>query len=222
MVKTKKLLIVGLSNNSKIASYYFERDTEFSVIGFCVDKEYMKESTFCNFPIFDLEKINFSHPPEQFQIFVATGYNQMNTIRENLYLRVKKMGYLLPNYISPKCSFLSEEIIGDNNFILEDNTIQPFVKLGSNNVIWSGNHIGHDVIIGDHNFITSHVVIAGFTKIGNNTFLGINSTIRDGIIISNKTLIGAGSLILKSTEPETVYFSNKATLASFKSNEIQI
>ena len=177
MRKSKNLLIVGLSNNSKIASYYFERDTEYNVIGFCVDKEYINESTFCNLPIFDLESIVITYPPDNCHVFVATGYTQMNSIRESLYKRVKEMGYFLPNYISPNCIFLSEGLIGDNNFILEDNTIQPFVVIGSNNIIWSGNHIGHDVIIGDHNFITSHVVIAGFTKICNNTFLGINSTI---------------------------------------------
>ena len=222
MRKTKKLLIVGLSNNAKIASYYFERDTEYNVIGYCVDKCYIVENSFCNLPIFDLGEVKFTHPPDLYHIFVATGYTQMNSVRENLYKRVKEMGFFLPNYISPKCTFLSEELIGDNNFILEDNTIQPFVIIGSNNVIWSGNHIGHDVIIENHNYITSHVVIAGFTKICNNTFLGINSTIRDGICISNKTLIGAGCIILKSTDAESVYFSNKATCATVKSNEIKI
>lgn len=222
MIKTKKLIIVGLTNYAKIARYYFEKDTEFSVIGFSVDKKFIEYNSFCNLPVWELEKIYISHPPNEYCLFIAIGYSQMNTIREILYNRIKNYEYIMPNYISPNCTYLTEETIGDNNFILENNTIQPYVKIGSNNVLWSGNHIGHDVVIGNNNFITSHVVIAGFTKIENNTFIGINSTIRDGIIISNKTLVGAGSVILNSTKSDSVYFSNKATLASIKSNEIKI
>ena len=51
--------------------------------------------------------------------------------------------------------------IGENCFIFEDNTIQPFVKIGDDVVLWSGNHIGHHAEIGDHCFISSHVVISG-------------------------------------------------------------
>ena len=139
-----------------------------------------------------------------------------------MYYQMKQMGYTMPNYISPKCSYLTEEIIGDNNFILEDNTIQPFVKIGSNNVFWSGNHIGHDVIIGDHNFITSHVVVSGFTKILNNCFLGVNSTLRDNIVIANKTLVAAGAVIMKDTSEEDVYLPAKSILHNKKSTELKI
>jgi len=150
------------------------------------------------------------------------GYSKMNGIREQLYNRVKSYGYLMPNYISPKCNFLTNNPIGDNNFILEDNTIQPFAKIGSNNVLWSGNHIGHDVFIGNHNFITSHVVISGFTQIKNNVFIGVNATLRDDIIIEDKTLIAAGAIIMKSTEKEQVYLPAQSSVFHKKSTEIKI
>ena len=50
---------------------------------------------------------------------------------------------------------------GDNCFILEDNTVQPFVTIGNNVTLWSGNHIGHDSVIEDDCFISSHVVVSG-------------------------------------------------------------
>lgn len=146
----------------------------------------------------------------------------MNSTRERLYIKMKSYGYNLPNYISPSCSFLTDEIIGDNNFILEDNTIQPFVKIGSNNVLWCGNHIGHDVRIHNHNFLTSHVVVSGFTQIMNNTFIGVNATLRDNILISDKTLIGAGAIIMKNTKKEEVYLAPNSIVYSKKSTEIII
>jgi sugar O-acyltransferase (sialic acid O-acetyltransferase NeuD family) len=221
-MKNKDLIIIGLSNNSKLAAYYFETDTLYNVIGFAVNSKYKNVDFFKGLPVFELESLEVNFPPSQVDVFVAIGYKEMNTIRENLYKEIKRKGYFLPNYISSKCTFLTQEQIGDNNFILEDNTIQPFVKIGSNNVFWSGNHIGHDVEIGNHNFITSHVVISGFTKIKDNCFLGVNATLRDDIEIANKTLIAAGAIIMKSTKEEQVYIGAKTVLLDAKSTEIKI
>lgn len=69
--------------------------------------------------------------------------------------------------------------MGDNCFVFENQTIQPFVKIGNDVIIWSGNHIGHHSMIGDHCFISSHVVISGNVKIEPYCFLGVNSSIRD-------------------------------------------
>ncbi len=105
---------------------------------------------------------------------------------------------------------------------MEDNTIQPFVKIGSNNVFWSGNHIGHDAQICDHCFITSHVVISGFTVIENNCFLGVNSTFRDGILVGAYSLIGAGATIMKNTDEESVYLAQKPFKMNKKSLDLKI
>ena len=87
--------------------------------------------------------------------------------------------------------------IGENCFIFEDNTIQPFVKVGNDVVLWSGNHIGHNSTIRDHSFFSSHVVISGFCDIGEYSFLGVNSTVINNISIGEDCFIGAGALIQK-------------------------
>jgi UDP-3-O-[3-hydroxymyristoyl] glucosamine N-acyltransferase len=87
--------------------------------------------------------------------------------------------------------------IGEHCFIFEDNTVQPFVKVGNNVVLWSGNHIGHHSTIHDHNFISSHVVISGFVDVGESCFMGVNSTIGNNVNIGRDCLIGAGAIIVK-------------------------
>ncbi len=221
-MKTKKIIIVGNTNNAKLAMHYFDTDSEYEVVGFAVDQAYISEPEYCGLKVFAFETLTTTHPPAEYTAFVGIGYSKMNKIREAKYHELKTMGYTLPNYISSNCNFLSREGIGDNNLILEDNTIQPFVKIGSNNVLWSGNHIGHDVQIGDHNFITSHVVISGFTTIGNNCFLGVNSTFRDDIHIADATLVAAGAIIMKDTQEGEVHLPARSTLFGKKSNEIEI
>lgn len=221
-MNVKNIIIIGNTSNAKLAHYYFTNDTDYNVVAFSVNKEYIKEKEFCNLPLIPFENIEDQFSILEYDAFVAIGYTEMNNLREKMYKLTKEKGYNLPNYISSKCSYLTEEIIGDNNLILEDNTIQPFVSIGSNNVLWSGNHIGHDVKIKDHCFITSHVVISGFTTIENNCFLGVNSTFRDDIIVKEYSLIGAGASIMKSTEVESVYLAPKPIKLEKKSTSLKI
>ena len=222
MTKTKKLVIIGNTSNAKLAHYFFQKDSDYQVVAFSVDEKYIDSNTFCNIPVVAFEKLQETHPSNEYDAFVAVGYTDMNRLREDLYNRTKEKGYNLPNYISSKCSFLTEEKIGDNNLILEDNTIQPFVKIGNNNVLWSGNHIGHDVVIKNNCFITSHVVVSGFTVIENNVFLAVNSTFRDAITLGAYSLIGAGATIMKDTEPESVFLAPKPFKMGKKSTDLKI
>ena len=75
--------------------------------------------------------------------------------------------------------------------------MQPFVRLGDNVILWSGNHIGHHSAIGSHCFISSHVVISGGVDIGESCFLGVNSTLANNLKIGRDCLIGAGALVTR-------------------------
>jgi len=100
----------------------------------------------------------------------------MNELRKKLYLSAKKMGYQFISYVSSKTTNFAESI-GENCFILEDNTLQPFTKIGNNVVLWSGNHIGHHSVIEDHVFFTSHIVLSGHCVVKQKSWIGVNSKI---------------------------------------------
>lgn len=218
----KKLVIIGASSSSRLARMYFEMDSNYQVVGFSINREFIKEKTFEGLPLVALEEVSKIYPPNEYHAFVAVGYQQMNKLREKLYNECKALGYNLASYISSKCTYLSQYKPGDNCFILEDNTIQPYVKIGNNVVLWSGNHIGHDAIIEDNCYLTSHVVVSGFTIIKSNSFIGVNSTLRDGITVAKDTLIGAGSVVMKDTIENGVYLPAKTILYEKRSDEISI
>jgi len=217
----KKLVIFGLGDNAELAHYYFKTDSDYEVVGFVVDAKYKDGGEFCGLPVVDFENIVSEYPPEECDVFVAIGYTDMNSAREIKYNKVKELGYNLPNYISSRATVLTDQI-GDNNFILEDNTIQPFVRIGQNNVIWSGNHIGHHSVIGSHCFITSQVTISGRVEVADNCFLGVNSTFRDHIKVAYKTLVGAHAWISKDTNEYDVFVPQATKIFPKKSNELKI
>jgi sugar O-acyltransferase (sialic acid O-acetyltransferase NeuD family) len=217
-----KLIIFGIGDIAQIAKYYFDIDTEHEVIAFTVDKNYLTVSTFEGKPVVPFEQITELYPSTDHKMFIALSYASLNKVREEKYNEAKQKGYELVSYISSKCSYLSQYACGDNCFIFEDNTIQPFVKIGNNVTLWSGNHIGHHSVLEDHLFISSHVVVSGHCKISSNTFIGVNSSIGHQVTIASENIIGAGSIITKSTEIGDVYVPARSVKLDKKSNQIKL
>jgi sugar O-acyltransferase (sialic acid O-acetyltransferase NeuD family) len=217
-----QLVIFGAGDIAKLAHFYFTRDSEHEVVAFTVDKQYRQSDNFLGLPLLDLETITEHYPPATYKMFIALSYAKMNKVRAEKFYRAKELGYELVSYISSRCSFLTDEPAGENCFILEDNTIQPFVKIGHNITLWSGNHIGHDSVIEDHCFIASHIVVSGHVHIRPYCFIGVNATLRNGITIAAETLIGAGAIIMENTVEKGVYLPGRAKLSSQKSDEIEL
>lgn len=148
----KPLVIFGAGEIAQLAHYYFCQDSDYNVVAFTVDAAHLAESMFCGLSVVPFEEITEHYPPGEHELFVALSYSKLNRLRQEKYDQVKALGYDLASYVSSRATVLNKGCIGDNCFILEDNTIQPFVKVGNNVTLWSGNHIGHHSVIQDHCF----------------------------------------------------------------------
>jgi sugar O-acyltransferase (sialic acid O-acetyltransferase NeuD family) len=201
----KPLVIFGTGDIAQLAHYYFSTDSEYEVVAFTVDAAYITEDKMSDLPVIPFEELVSRYSPDTHQLFVALSYSKLNAVRKEKYLAAKALGYKVASFVSSKATVLNDGRIGENCFIFEDNTIQPFVTIGNNITLWSGNHIGHHSTIKDHCFIASHVVISGGVEVGEQCFIGVNATLRDHIKIGEKCVIGAGALMLADAEPEGVY-----------------
>ena len=197
MDKHKKLVIIGDSAFAEIAYEYFTYDSEYEVVGFAVEEEYITKETLFGLPVVTVETMEEMYLPADHHFFAALVYTQSNKLRSRLYKSAKDKGYKPASYVSSRAFVWRNCKIGEHCFIFEDNTVQPFVKIGDNVVLWSGNHIGHHSVIRDNCFISSHVVISGFCEVGECCFMGVNSTVGNNIIIGNNCTVGAGAIIVR-------------------------
>ena len=200
MNKQRKLIIIGDSAFAEIAYEYFTHDSEYEVVGFSVEREYIKRSDLFGVPIVPFEELENSYDPKEHRFFAANVYTQLNKLRTRLYTEAKAKGFSPASYISPHAFLWRNCQIGEHCFVFENNVIQPFVKIGNNVILWSGNHIGHHSTIKDNCFIASHVVVSGFVEVGESCFMGVNATVANNITIGNNCLIGAGALVLANVE----------------------
>ena len=201
----KKLVIFGCGSIAQLAHFYFSSDSSYEVTAFAIDRSYLSIDTFCGLPVVAFENVATEFPPANHDFFIALSYSGLNELRKSKYFAAKLLGYSIASYISTKATVLNAGAIGDNCFLLENNTIQPFASIGNNVTLWSGNHIGHHSTIADHCFIASHVVISGGVEIGEQCFVGVNATLRDHIKIGKRCVLGAGVLMLADALPDGVY-----------------
>lgn len=199
----KKLVIYGTGLIAEVAAFYFAKDSAYDVVAFTNAGEFIKEASFAGKPVVPFEGLERSHPPSAHETFIAIGYTKTNQIRQARFNEARQRGYTLATYISSRAMYYGTPV-GSNGFILEGNVIQPFVTIGDNVTLWSGNHIGHHSKIGSHCFISSHVVVSGGCDIGENCFLGVNCTLRDNVRLGPFCVIASGATVMKDCEERAV------------------
>ena len=210
---THNLILIGDSLFAQIAYEYFTHDSNYDVVAFAVERKYLTKDRLFGLPVVPFEDLEQHYAPAEHSFYAALVYTQLNRLRARLYMSAKSRGYTPASYISPHAFIWRNVELGEHCFIFEDNTVQPFVKIGNNVVLWSGNHIGHHSIVRDHCFVSSHVVISGSCDIGANCFLGVNATIVNDILIGEDCLIGAGALVVKNVEDNQLIKGEAGTLA---------
>ena len=217
----KPLVIFGVGDIGELAHHYFTTDTQRRVEAFTVDRAFASEPRFHDLPVVPFEDLAQHYPPATHDVFVAVSYTRLNAVRKEKYLAAKAAGYGIASYVSSRATVLNEGRIGENCFILEDNTIQPFVTIGNDVTLWSGNHIGHHSTIRDHCFLASHIVVSGGVDIGESCFIGVNATLRDHIKLGERCVVGAGALLLADAEPEGVYMGQATERSRVPSSRLK-
>jgi len=216
-----KVIIFGVQDFAQLAKFYLQHDSEHEVVAFSVNEQYLPgKKTFESLPVVGFESIEKAYAPSEFKFFAPMSPSGMNRLRAGVYQQVKEKGYEMISYVSSKATVFPGVPIGDNCFILEDNTIQPFTSIGNDVVLWSGNHIGHHSVIKDHVSFTSHVVLSGHCVVEPFSFFGVNATIRDRIHIAEGSLIAMAAAVTRDTEAWGVYKGNPAKKGELSSKDL--
>jgi len=217
-----KVVIFGLGDLAAVAHVSLTSQTTHEVVGFTVEEPYRSVSTFRGLPTFPFERIEREMPPGEVSMFIVTGPSRANALRARLYGEAKTKGYALITYVSPRAIVSGDVPIGENCFIFDGVILDPFTSVGNNSTIWSGSVVAHHSSIGNHCFVAAGVAISGRVVVEDYCFLGSNSTIRDYVRIGTRTIVGAGALITKHTEPSSVYASPRSHRYADDSSRVKL
>jgi sugar O-acyltransferase (sialic acid O-acetyltransferase NeuD family) len=218
---TLKVVIFGNGQIAEVAHYFLTQEGGRTVAAFTVDRQFRNAETMLGLPVVDFENLQETHPPQAYEMFIAVSYRQVNKLREAKFNEAQAKGYSLASHVSPRAIVWSGFGANPNTIIMEANVIQPYVSVGRNVTMWSGNHVGHHTSIGDHCFIASHAVISGSVTIGEGSFIGVNVTIRDNVRIGKRNVLGAGAVILSDTPDNAVFMGPATEMSKVPSNRLR-
>lgn len=195
----------GTGTGSETARRYFERDSLHEIVGYLVDREFLGAAVFNGRPVVAVDEAIARFPPDDVLAFVPLGSSRMNMLRAEKYQLLKSLGYRFVTYVHASNQLKGHCEIGENCFILENQSVNFDATIGNNVVIWSGCQIGDRSRIGDHAFLAAHVVLNGDVTIGEHAYLGSNCNISNGVKIGRQSFIGANALITQATEDQSVH-----------------
>lgn len=217
-----KVIIFGAGRGAVTAYKYLKHDSEHEVVAFSADEKYISDSMVQGLPVVPFENIDNSHPPSDYALFAPLGFDNMNKVRQAVFEKGKSKGYTFISYVHSSNKTLEPISIGENCFILENQSLNLDVQIGNNVVMWSGNQIGDRVIIEDHVWISSEVCISGNVTIGRNSILAVQATISHDVKIAEENFIGANALIVKNSGPREVYIESPTPKAQFSSDRFMM
>ena len=182
------------------------------------DKKTTNDITILSFDEFKASYIELGSP----KVLITIGYSRCNTIRENVYNKVKEAGFLFANFISPRCVCWSDLSECSNLIILDNVYIGPDCKLGNGVVIYPGTALAHDNLVGDFSFLSVSVVVGGNASIKKNSFIGLGVVIKSSITVEEYNVVASGANVIKTTMPKSVLKGNPATAVVKDTLEVKI
>ncbi|MGY8684174.1 acetyltransferase [Bradyrhizobium sp. UFLA05-153] len=203
--RPRRIVIFGTGQGADIARRYFEWDTPHEIAGYVVDREFLTANEFNGRPVLAVDEAVGCFPPSEFLAFVPLGSGRMNLLRAEKYELLKSLGYRFISYVHGSNKLVGHCEIGENCFILENQSVNFDAVIGDNVVIWSGCQIGDRSRIGNHAFLAAHVVLNGDVTIGEYAYLGSNCNISNSVRVGRQSFIGANALITQDTAERAVH-----------------
>lgn len=140
-----------------------------------------------------------------------------NEIRYEVFENIKRLGGNIPTIIHPSAVVSKFSELGEGVIIHANVVVDPDTKIGDDSVISFNAGVCHTTSVGNHCYLSPHAILGAYTKVEDFVFMGINaSTISGKVdIIGEKSIIGAGALVNKSVEKNSIMIGNPARVYKF-------
>lgn len=136
----------------------------------------------------DSDSIQHSHPPHDFGVVIAIGYNDLPA-RWHAWQKLQRAGYAAPTLIHPRAYIASGVQLGDGTMVMAGAIVDVRACLGEIVVAWPGTCVNHDARIGSNSFLSPNATICGHAQIGASCFIGAAAAIVDHADVPDDTFV---------------------------------
>ena len=189
----KKIILLGAGGHATSCVDVIESTKKFKILGFLSDTHKMNQR-FLGYKILgdckNLQKIKL----KTINLHIAFGsiYNQKK--RHQMFLKLKKLGFLFPKIISPFSYVSKNSKIDEGSIVLHHATINSQVSIGKNCIINTKANIEHDTTVKDNCHISTGAILNGNVFVDSNSFIGSGSVVKEGKRVKKNSFIKMGHI----------------------------
>lgn len=201
----KKVVVIGAGGHGKevieTCKEIYLNDRSIELLGFLDDNKELHGTTVYGTHV--LGGFDWIDTQEDKDIYFVCSIGD-SLIRKKVVRRALAKKYKPITLIHPRAGIHNPKKIGNGTVIQSGSNIAPNVIIGDYCHINYSCSIGHDSILGNFTTLTPLCALSGFTKTGECAYFGTGSIVLPGLTIGEYSIVGAGSVVLKDTEPYTV------------------
>ena len=187
----KDIIIVGFGGHAKSITDSIEKQNEYKIVGY-VDAE--DKNVPYRYLGTDVELQKYYNMGIKNAV-IGIGYLGRGTIREELYEKLKKIGFSLPIILDSTAIVSDKASIGEGSFVGKGAVINAEAVVGKMVIINTKAVVEHECKIGDFCHIAVGAVLCGQVEVETAAFVGANATVIQCKKIESRRLIPAGITI---------------------------
>jgi len=210
----KSIILVGGGGHCRSVIETITMNSEYSILGIVdVEKNIGKEVL--GIPVIgvdsDLAKF---YQKGILDAFITLGNIGSPHKRIELYLKLKEIGYSVPNIIDKSAIVSSSAELEEGVFVGKNAIVNVSANISTCSIINTGAIIEHDCKLGKFVHISPGAVLSGNVLVEKNTHIGSNATIINNIKIGENCMIGAGSVVTKDIKSNSKAYGNPCKVIS--------
>lgn len=216
----RELYIIGAGGFGRETAWLAERINRkgqaWKIRGFIDDNESLWGTVCGGYPVFGgleyLQELN-----REVWCVCAVGNA---AVRKKIIGRLNKADHIrFATLTDPKVDMSGRISVGEGSIICAGNIITVDVCIGRHNIINLDCTVGHDVVLDDFVTLYPSVNVSGQVGIGQCTEVGTGANIIQGKRIGERTVIGAGAVVINDIGNDCTAVGSPARVVKYHVNE---
>lgn len=185
------IVLIGYGGHAKSIADTIERTCRYNIVGYTDFSDYSTKYKYLG----NDDELNSIFQSGVTNAIIGVGYLGKGTLREELYLKLKHIGFNLPPIIDPSAIVSDSAMIGEGTFVGKNCVINADAKIGTNCIINTGAIVEHECIVDDFVHVSVGAVVCGGVAIDRGAFVGANATIIQCRHVRGYEIVPAGKVL---------------------------
>lgn len=192
---SNKIIIYGGGGHAKTCIDIIRQMGVFDIYGI-VGRKLKLGSLVLGVPVVGDDEYLIKLYKEGYHLIVnGVGAVSNHPVREDIYIKLKNIGFYLPNILHPKSILEPSVKMGEGNQIMAAAAVGSDAVIGNNCIINTGSIISHDCSLADNVHTAPGAILAGNVIVGSNTLIGMGSCTYLRVKIGTNVTIYNGCII---------------------------